>query len=202
MADVDAASPPRRSLIARLWGLIMFLLVAGALASSAYLLARLRREEAARAALATQVAAIEPRFEQFKSAVRDVGKQLSTTVFQQVDLGASGWQPIAGGFYVIDLAVSPTDNGMRISGKIVNPTTVVHETAQFSVRIDEHRATFALVKAPPGVAQPFEVTLSGVSPGSAKKAFFALDSSTINFSSSTTRKRSNGDPLDTDKLLK
>ena len=180
----------------------MFVLVAGALASSVYLYGRLRREEEARAALAKDVAAFGPRFEQFKAAVRDVGKQLSTTVFQEVDLGASGWQPITGGFYVIDLAVSPIDKGMRISGKIVNPTSVVHETAQFSVRVDEHRATFALVRVAPGVAQPFEVTLAGVSPGSAKKAFFALDSSTINFSSSTTRKRSDGGPLDTDKLLK
>jgi hypothetical protein len=199
MAD---ASPPRRSLIARLWGLIMLLLVAAALASSAYLYGQLRREQAARAALAAEVAAIGPRFDQFKSAVRDVGKQLSTTVFQEVDLGAAGWQPIAGGFYVVDLSVSPTDKGMRIAGKVVNPTSVAHETAQFSVRIDEHRATFALVKVPPGIAQPFEVTLAGVSPGSARKAFFALDSSTINFSSSTTRKRGTGEPLDTDKLLK
>jgi len=180
----------------------MFLLVGGALGSSAYLYGRLRREEAARTALAAEVAALGPRFEQFKSAVREVGKQLSTTVFQEVDLGASGWQPIAGGFYVIDLAVSPTASGMRIAGKVVNPTTVLHENAQLSVRIDEHRATFALLKAPPGVAQPFEVTLAGVSPGSAKKAFFALDSSTISFASSTTRKRGTGEPIDTDKLLK
>ena len=199
MAD---PSPPKRSLIWRLWGVIMFVLVAGALASSAYLYGRLRREEAARATLATEVAAFGPRFEQFKSAVRDVGKQLSTTVFQEVDLGATGWQPIQGGFYVIDLSVVPAGKGTRISGKIVNPTSVVHDDAHFSVRIDEHRATFALVKVPPGIAQPFEVTLAGVSPGSAKKAFFALDSSTINFSSSTTRKRGAGDPLDTDKLLK
>jgi hypothetical protein len=199
MAD---AATPRRSLVVRLWGLIMFLLVGGALGSSAYLYGRLRREEAARTALAAEVAAFGPRFEQFKSAVREVGKQLSTTVFQEVDLGASGWQPIAGGFYVIDLAVSPTASGMRIAGKVVNPTTVLHENAQLSVRIDEHRATFALLKAPPGVAQPFEVTLAGVSPGSAKKAFFALDSSTISFASSTTRKRGTGEPIDTDKLLK
>jgi hypothetical protein len=198
----DAASPPRRSLIARLWGLIIFVLIAGALASSAYLYGRLRREEAARAALAADVAAFGPRFEQFKGAVRDVGKQLSTTVFQEVDLGATGWQPIAGGFYVIDLSVGATDKGMRISGKIVNPTSVVHETALFSVRVDEHRATFALPKVPPAVAQPFEVTLAGVSAGSAKKAFFALDSSTITFASSTTRKHAGGEPLDTDKLLK
>ena len=198
----DASPPPKRSLIWRLWGLIMFLLIAGALASSAYLYARLRREEAARAALAAEVTAFGPRFEQFKSAVRDVGKQLSTTVFQEVDLGASGWQPIQGGFYVIDLSVVAAGKGTRISGKIVNPTSVVHENANFSVRIDEHRGTFALTKIPPAIAQPFEVTLGDVPPGTARKAFFALDSSTINFASSTTRKRAGGDPVDTDKLLK
>ena len=199
MAD---ASPPKRSLIARLWGFIMFLLVVGALASSAYLYQRLRREEAARAALAAEVAAFGPRFEQFKSAVRDVGKQLSTTVFQEVDLAAAGWQPIQGGFYVIDLSLAAAGKGLRITGKVVNPTSVVHETAQFSVRIDEHRATFTLPRVPPGIAQPFEVTVPDVAVAEAKKAFVALDSSTINFASSTTRKRGAGEPPDTDKLLK
>src|SRR5262245_1604592 len=202
MADDSASSPPKQPRLRRLWGLIVFLLIVGALASSSYLLGRLRREEAARAALAAEVAAFGPRFEQFKAAVREVNRQLTANVFQEVDLGAAGWQPIVGGFYVIDLSVVPTDKGMRIGGKIVNPTSVVHETALFSVRIDEHRATFALVRVPPGVAQPFEVTLEGVSSGSAKKAFFALDSSTISFASSTTRKRSGGEPVDTDKLLK
>ena len=199
MAD---GAPPKRSLIWRLWGLIMFLLVAGALASSVYLFRRLKREEAARAALAAEVAAFGPRFEQFKGAVRDVGKQLSSSVFHEVDLTVAGWQPIAGGFYVIDLSTAAADKGTRVSGKIVNPTSVVHETAQLSVRIDERVGTFSLPKVPPGVAQPFEVTLAGVAPAAAKKAFIALDSSTINFASSTTRKRSGGEPLDTDKLLK
>jgi len=196
------ASTPKRSLIARLWGFVMFLLVIGALASSAYLFQRLRREEAARAALANEVTAFGPRFEQFKSAVRDVGKQLSTTVFQEVDLAAAGWQPIQGGFYVIDLSMSAAGKGTRITGKVVNPTSVVHETAQFSVRIDEHRATFTLPRVPPGIAQPFEVTVPDVAIAEARKAFFALDSSTINFASSTTRKRGTNEPPDTDKLLK
>jgi hypothetical protein len=199
MADGPA---PKRSLIGRLWGLIMLLLVAAALGACVFLYRRLQREEAARAALAAEVAAFGPRFEQFKGAVRDVGKQLSTTVFQQVDLGTAGWQPIQGGFYVIDLSLAAAGKGTHISGKIVNPTSVVHEAAQFSVRIDEHRATFALARVPPGVAQPFEATLADVEPAAAKKAFFALDSSTINFASSTTRRRGESGPLDTDKLLK
>jgi hypothetical protein len=198
---VDSPAP-KRSLIRRLWGLIMFLAIAAALASSAYLFVRLKREEAARAALAAEVAAFGPRFEQFKGAVREVNRQLASNVFHQVDLATAGWQPIAGGFYVIDISATAAGKGTRIVGKIVNPTSVVHEAAQFSLRIDEKRATFTLPKLPPGIAQPFEVTLPDIAPGTAQKAFVALESSTINFASSTTSKRSGGDPVDTDKLLK
>jgi hypothetical protein len=199
MADPAA---PKPSLIRRLWGVIMFLAVAAALASSAYLFLRLKREEAARAALAAEVAAFGPRFEQFKGAVRDVNRQLASNVFHQVDLATAGWQPIAGGFYVIDISAHAAGKGTRIVGKIVNPTSVVHEAAQFSVRIDDKRATFTLPKVPPGVAQPFEVTVPDIASAATQKAFIALESSTINFASSTTSKRSGGDPVDTDKLLK
>jgi len=198
-----ADSPvPKRSLVRRLWGLIMFLAVVAALASSAYLFLRLKREEATRAALAAEVAAFGPRFEQFKGAVRDVNRQLASNVFHQVDLPTTGWQPIAGGFYVIDISATAAGKGTRVVGKIVNPTSVVHEAAQFSIRVDDKRATFTLPKVPPGIAQPFEATLADVAPAAVQKAFIALESSTINFASSTTSKRSGGDPLDTDKLLK
>jgi hypothetical protein len=198
---VDSPAP-KRSLVRRLWGVIMFLAVVAALASSAYLFVRLKREEAARAALAAEVAAFGPRFEQFKGAVRDVNRQLASNVFHQVDMATAGWQPIAGGFYVIDVSAAAAGKGTRVVGKIVNPTSVVHETAQFSVRVDDKRATFTLPKVPPGIAQPFEVTLPDVAPAAVQKAFIALESSTINFASSTTSKRTAGDPVDTDRLLK
>jgi len=65
----------------------------------------------------------------------------------------------------------------------------------------EHRATFTLPHLPPAVAEPFEVTIPDVPPAAPKKLFIALDGSTINFSSSATRKRPGGEPVDTDKLL-
>src|SRR5688572_15752735 len=202
MADSPASERPLLRLLRRLWGLIMFLAVAAALASSAYLFLRLKREEAARAALAAEVAAFGPRFEQFKGAVRDVNRQLASNVFHQVDMPTAGWQPIAGGFYVIDISATAAGKATRVVGKIVNPTSVVHEAAQFSIRVDDKRATFTLPKVPPGIAQPFEVTLADITPAAVQKAFIALESSTINFASSTTSKRSGGDPVDTDKLLK
>ena len=105
------------------------------------------------------------------------------------------------GLYVIDLQTSPAGKGMKVSGRIINPTSVTHESAQLSVRASEHRATFTLPHLPPAVAEPFEVTIPDVPPAATRKLFIALDGSTINFSTSATRKRAGGEPVDTDKLL-
>ncbi len=187
----------------KLWGAFVFLLVLGSLGACGYLYTLLRHEEAARTAQEQQIAAFGPRFDQFKDAVRDVDRRLSATVFQEVDLAVSGWQPIAGGLYVIDLSSTPAGatagKGMRISGKVINPTSVTHESAQLSVRAGDQRASFTLAHLPPAVAQPFEVTLPDV-PAGTRKVFFSLDGSTISFASSSTRKRA-GEPVDTDKLL-
>ena len=205
MADA-APAPRRRSLISRLAGFLVFLIAVAALGGAGYLFLRLKREEAARAALAAEVAALSPkfdqRFDQFKAAVRDVDRSLSSTVFQEVDHATAGWQPIAGGFYVIDLATSPSGKGTRIAGKVINPTSVTHESAEIAVRIGKEQAKFQVAKLPPGVAQPFEVTLPNVAPAAAHKAYIALEGSTISFASQTTRKRPGGGPVDTDKLLK
>lgn len=201
MPDANA-SVPRPSLLRRLWSFIVFLLVVGALGLAAYTYTMLRAEQAARAALARDVAQVQPRFEAFKTAVREVDRRLSATVFQEVDLQAGGWQPIAGGFYVIDLNATPQGGGVRIAGKIINPTSVTHEAAQLSARMGERRATFTLAHVPPAVAQPFEVTIPGVAADAPRRAYFSLDSSTISFASSTTRKKSGVEPVDTDRLLK
>lgn len=185
----------------RLWSLLLFLLVLASLGGDAYLYRTLRQEQAARAKLEREVAAIGPRFDQFKDAVRDVNRRLSATVFQEVDLSATGWQPIAGGFYVIDLATSPSGGGTRLTGKIINPSSVTHDGVQVSVRLDEKKVTFTLAHLPPGVAQPFDVTAPGPVPPD-HRAYFAVEGSTISFASSSTRKRPGSDPVDTDKLLK
>ncbi len=185
----------------RLWSLLLFVLVLASLGASAYLYRTLRQEQSARAKLEAEVAAIGPRFDQFKQAVRDVDRRLSATVFQEVDLSATGWQPIAGGFYVIDLAASPAGSNTRLTGKVINPTSVTHDSVQVSVRLDDKKASFTLAHLPPGVAQPFDVTVPGAIPPD-RRAYFAVEGSTISFSSSSTRKRPGGEPVDTDKLLK
>jgi hypothetical protein len=205
MAPSSSVTPPRRSAMSRFWGFIMFLVTVGAAALSAFTFVQLKRDRDERAELAAKVTEWGPKFETFKGAVRDIDRHLSGVVYQEIELPGSGWQPIVGGFYVIDLAVMPAGDkggGVKVIGKVINPTSVTHEAAQLSIKIGEHRATFTLPHLPPAIAQPFEVVVPGVAPADAKRAYVALDSSTISFSSSTTRKPPSNGPVDTDKLLK
>jgi hypothetical protein len=197
-----SSSPPRRSFLARFWGFIMFLLVIGAAGLAAYTFLLLRQEQDERALLEKRITEWGPKFDAFKNAVRDIDRHLSDVVFQQIDLPGAGWQPIVGGFYVIDLGVAPDGKGVKITGKIINPTSVTHEGAQLSLRIGTHKGAFTLPKVPPAIAQPFEVSLPDVAPADAKRAYLALDSSTISFASSSTRRAAGNAPVDTDKLLK
>ena len=203
MATTGPTTPaPRRSFLARFWGFIMFLLTVAAAGLAAYTYLQLQKERDARTQLEARVAAWDGKFDAFKVAVRDIDRHLTSVVYQEIELPGSGWQPIVGGFYVIDLAVTPQGKGVRVIGKVINPTSVTHENAVFSLKIGDHRATFTLPKVPPAVAQPFEVALPDVAPATATRAYVTLDSSTISFSSSTTRKGPGGGPLDTDKLLR
>jgi hypothetical protein len=197
-----ADSPPRRPLGSRFWAFITFLLALGAaglavFTYSLYIHDRIERDE-----LVKRVGAWDGKFDTFKGAVRDIDRHLSSVVYQEIDLPGAGWQPIAGGFYVIDLNVVPQARGVKVAGKVINPTSVTHEQAHFSIKIGEQKATFSLPHVPPGVAQPFDVVLPDVVPADAKRAYLALDTSTISFASSTTRKGDDKGPVDTDKLLK
>jgi len=193
---------PRPSIVRRFWGFIMFLLAFGAAGLAVYTYLFLRQERDERMLLERKIAEWGPKFDTFKGAVREIDRHLSSVVFQEIELPGAGWQPIVGGFYVIDLAVTPNGKGVKVLGKVINPTSVTHEGAQLSLKIGAHKATFTLPRVPPAVAQPFEVTLPDVPPADAGRAYFALDSSTISFSSSTTRKGPGAGPVDTDKLLK
>jgi hypothetical protein len=195
-------APKQSSVVRTFWSFLVFVLAAGGVGIATYTFNLLRQEQDARDALERRVAAFDPKLEAFKGAVRDMGRELRGVVYQEIELPGSGWQPIVGGFYVIDLDVMPMGKGVKIAGKIINPTTVTHEGAHFSIRFGEHKGEFLLPKVPPAIAQTFEVSVPDVAPADAKRAYLALDSSTISFSSSTTRKGPGGGPLDTDKLLK
>jgi hypothetical protein len=182
-------------------GIAVFVLFS-ALSVAGYSLYRSFKTERELTRIKGEVATFQPRFDKFKEAVRDVHKQLTSVVFEEVDLTIPGWQPLSAGFYLIDLGLAPSGAGSKITGKVINATSVAHETLKFSVRVKKTATAFTIAHAAPGVAQPFEVIVGDVPPAEAKQAFVALESSTISFASSATRKRPGAEPPDSEALLR
>jgi hypothetical protein len=181
---------------------LMFLAMLAAAAAGGYAV-RLEREDRAEiASLHTQVADFDPRFAKFKTAVADLSKGFTSLVLEEIDLTRAGWQPIGKGFYLVDVSTAPQDRGVRVRGKIINATSVVHENLVFKVRIGKGTATINLARATPAAALPFEITLGDVPATDAKKAFIELDSSTISFASSTGKSPISHDGFDPDKILR
>jgi len=183
---------------------LMFLVMLAAAAAGGYAvyLERQDREEIEK--LRKEVASFDPRFEKFKAAVGDLSKGFTSLVLDEVDLTRAGWQPIGKGFYLIDVGLNPLekDKGVRVRGKIINVTAVVHESAVFKLGVDKSTATINIPRAAPAAAVPFEVTLLDVSPAAAKKAVIQLESSTISFASSTGKSPGSKESFDPDKILR
>jgi hypothetical protein len=181
---------------------LMFLVMLAAAAAGGYAVQLEREDRAEIAALRKQVAEFDPRFEKFKGAVGDLSKGFTSLVLEEIDLSRAGWQPIGKGFYLVDALTAPVERGVRVRGKIINATAVVHENLTFKVRILKGTATVNLPRAAPGVALAFEVTLPDVPAAEAKKAFIELESSTISFTSTTGKSLSGREAFDPDKILR
>jgi len=128
-------------------------------------------------------------------------------VMEEIDLTKSGWQPIGKGFYLVDVSATPQEGkgdgkAVRIRGKIINTTAIIHESLVFAVRVGKSTATIALPRAAPAVALPFEVTVADVPAGEAKRATIELQSSTISFSSTSGKSPGGKESFDPDKILK
>jgi hypothetical protein len=181
---------------------LVVMIVLAAAAGGGYAIYLEREDRAQIAELRAQVVGFEPRFTKFKAAVGDLGNQFTSLVLEEVDLGKSGWQPIGKGFYLVDVAALPQGTGVRIRGKIINTTAVVHENLVFQARIKKSTGTISIARAAPAVAVPFEITLGDVPPAEGKKAFIELESSTISFASTTGKSPAAHEPFDPEKILK
>jgi len=180
---------------------LMLLAMFAAAAAGGYAVYLERQDRAEIDKLRAEVAGFDPRFEKFKGAVGDLSKGFTSLVLEEADLTRAGWQPIGKGFYLVDVTTAPLDNGVRVRGKIINATAVLHEGLTFAFRIGKTSSMINIPRAVPAVALPFEVTLPEVAPADAKKAFIELVSSTISFSATTTGKSSGRDAFDPDKIM-
>ena len=181
---------------------LMLLAMFAAAAAGGYAVYLERQDRAEIDKLRAEVAGFDPRFDKFKGAVSDLTKGFTSLVMEEADLTRSGWQPIGKGFYLIDVTTAPQDKGVRVRGKIINATAVLHEGLVFKFRIGKSATTINIPRAVPAVALPFEVTLPDVAPAEAKKAFIELESSTISFAATTTGKSSGREAFDPEKILR
>jgi hypothetical protein len=181
---------------------LMFLVMLAAAAAGGYAVYLERQDRDEIAELRKQVAAFDPRFDKFKAAVGDLSKGFTSLVLDEVDLSRAGWQPIGKGFYLIDVATAPQDKGVRVHGKIINATAVLHEALVFKIRVGKGTAAINLARAAPGVALPFEVTLPEIPAAEAKKGVIELESSTISFASTVGKSPAGRETFDPEKILR
>jgi hypothetical protein len=186
----------------KLFWFLMFLITLAAAGAGGYAIYLQRQDRAQIAELKKIVDGIDPRFAKLKTAMSEVSRELTSIVMEEIDLTKSGWQPIGKGFYLVDVAAAPVDKGLRIRGKIINTTAIIHESLVFAVRVNKSTATIALPRAAPAVALPFEVTVADVPAGEAKHATIELQSSTISFSSTSGKSPGGKEAFDPDKILK
>jgi hypothetical protein len=181
---------------------LMFLLMLAAVGGGGYAIWLERQDRAEIAQLKKTVEGFDPRFAKFKAAMGEVSKGLTSMVLEETDLTKAGWQPIGKGFYLVDVAASPQDGGVKIRGKIINATAIIHENLVFAVRMAKSTGTITIARAAPAVALPFEVTVPGVPAAEGKRAIIELQSSTISFASTTGKSPPARETFDPEKLLK
>jgi len=182
--------------------LLIVLVLLAAAGAGGYAVWLERQDRAQIAELKKVVDGFEPRFAKLKTAMGEVSKGLTSMVLDEIDLTRSGWQPIGKGFYLVDPGVEPQDKGVRIHGKIINATSVVHEDLLFTARLAKSAAAISLPRAAPGVALPFEVTVPNVTAADGKRATIELASSTISYASTSAKTAPARESFDPEKILK
>ena len=126
---------------------LMLLAMFAAAAAGGYAVYLEREDRAEIDKLRAEVAGFDPRFEKFKGAVGDLSKGFTSLVLEEADLTRAGWQPIGKGFYLVDVTTGPLDKGVRIRGKIINATAVLHEGLTFMFRIGKTSSTINIPRA-------------------------------------------------------
>jgi len=120
--------------------------------------------------------------------VRDLGNQVArlgaavtALTDEEVDLLNSKLQHLRYGFAVSELALSRKDNGVVVSGRLINASSVTHREVTFRIKAGNSSGEFAVANLQPGTSGAFEVTLPNVPLENARNARFSMVSSAVVF---------------------
>lgn len=157
--SVERPGPaPRSSLTGLLVTIALALAVVGA--GAAFLavgeIARLRADVAA------MKEAGDEQLRRAQGALTRLSSAVALLSAEEVDLSSPKLQNLRHGFAVSELRMARKENGIVVSGRIVNGTTLHYRGATFRLRAGGKAKEFEVDELPPGGAGSFEVELPTV----------------------------------------
>lgn len=99
----------------------------------------------------------------------------------RIDLSYPEVQPIGDGFMVSQLNTESTADGVRVSGRIINTTSVRHRNARFRLGSGSSSESFSIGLISPGNSTSFAVLMPGLTPSAANNTSIAYLGSTLNY---------------------
>ncbi len=96
---------------------------------------------------------------------------------------------VGAGFAAVDLALVASEEGARLSGRMVNGTALTHHGLAFRATLDGVAETFTIAKISPGNSTAFSLLLPGATTAPVTAPSVEYLGSTIGFQSSSTEPR-------------
>ena len=99
----------------------------------------------------------------------------------QIDLSLSDVQEIGHGFMVVNLLVEERPDGVLVSGRMINGSSVPHTHIEFELALAGQSKSFHITRISPGNSTGFSVALSDVSVANSGTARIQLVRSTLSY---------------------
>lgn len=161
-----------------LWGMSSLLLV-GMLGYSYWSYTSIKVLSKRVHALQEGVHSLESKTSEISESMKEIEERLSTSEIDilllqegSIDLTKTIYQPIESGFSIDVQSVSKHLTGVKITGTVLNHSSVVHEQAKFRVSIGSKSNEFIVPRLRAGYAAKFSVYIPDVEVKNARYAKF------------------------------
>jgi hypothetical protein len=132
---------------------------------------------------AVQVLSLRDRIRSMENSITALTEKTTSLQPGWVDSSFHDVQPLGLGFSLVDFTAEPVDTGVRVTGAIINGSSLDHSDAVFTVFLTEKRQaklTIASLKA--GHSAPFEVVIGPATDRSVpKKIRILFAGSTVSY---------------------
>lgn len=173
-----APAPPSRAPVAL--ATLAVVIAAGALAGILRFMIVTDKLEARLNKLETQ-AIDHDGYRELQRQVQRVNTAVTFLSDEQVNLMDPKFQQLHYGFAVSDLSLARKDNGVVVTGRLINGNSLTHRDVVFRIKIGNAGKEFAVRLLPPGGTAVFEVVLPNVPLDSAGTATLSKVSSAVVF---------------------